>query len=126
MRVVDTSAWIEWLAGSATGRTLAAEIPAHDGQIVPTIVQYELSLWTSRELSKSDAARVMVDTKNCVVVVLDTDMALRAAEVRRLYELPTADSIVYATALSHGTDLLTCDAHFEGLPRVKYAAKPPS
>jgi hypothetical protein len=27
MRVVDTSAWIEWLAGSSLGKRLAREIP---------------------------------------------------------------------------------------------------
>jgi predicted nucleic acid-binding protein len=27
MRLVDTSAWIEWLTGSAVGRALAAELP---------------------------------------------------------------------------------------------------
>lgn len=29
------------------------------------------------------------------------------------YRLATADAIVYATALQHGAELLTCDAHFE-------------
>ncbi|WP_287468514.1 hypothetical protein [Hydrogenophaga sp.] len=32
--------------------------------------------------------------------------------------LATADAIVYASAVQRGAELLTCDAHFEGLPHV--------
>ena len=49
MRVVDTSAWVEWLIGSALGKRLAAEFPAQDACVVPTIVQLELSKWLLRE-----------------------------------------------------------------------------
>lgn len=123
MRVVDTSAWIEWLAGSATGRALASEIPPRQEQIVPTIVQYELALWAFRELDARKAERVIADTTKCNVVSLDTEIALRAAAVRRQHKLPTADSIVYATAPTYGADFLTCDAHFRGLPRALYIHK---
>ena len=37
MRVVDTSAWIEWLRGSPVGQSVANELPANDRWIVPTI-----------------------------------------------------------------------------------------
>lgn len=43
LRVVDTSAWIEWLAGSALGRKLGKQFPDKLQCIVPTIVQLELS-----------------------------------------------------------------------------------
>ena len=35
-----------------------------------------------------------------------------------------ADAIIYATARAQGADLLTCDRHFEGLPGVRFFAKP--
>lgn len=53
----------------------------------------------------------------------DTKIALLAAELCARNGLPTADAIVYATALDRGADLLTCDAHFEGLDHVTYVAK---
>jgi predicted nucleic acid-binding protein len=34
-----------------------------------------------------------------------------------------ADAIIYATAILHAADLLTCDAHFASLPGVVYLAK---
>lgn len=40
-------------------------------------------------------------------------------------ELATADAVVYATALEYDADLLTCDAHFEGLPGVVLIRKAP-
>ncbi len=34
-----------------------------------------------------------------------------------------ADAIIFATARSRGATLLTCDAHFEGLPGVRFVKK---
>jgi uncharacterized protein len=42
MRVVDTSAWIEYLAGSPVGVLLAADLPDRTQWLVPTVVQLEL------------------------------------------------------------------------------------
>jgi predicted nucleic acid-binding protein len=49
---------------------------------------------------------------------LDTAIALLAAELHREYRLAIADAIVYATARHQDAQLLTCDAHFKGLPDV--------
>ncbi len=43
MRVVDTSAWLEWLSDTALGRKVGSELPEGPEWIVPTIVQFELS-----------------------------------------------------------------------------------
>lgn len=122
-RVVDTSAWIEWLAGSAVGKRLAKEIPDKAHCIVPTMVQLELAKWLTREVSEEDADRVIAYTQKCVVVALDTRLALLAAELHAMHKLAMADAIVYATALEHRAPLLTCDAHFEGLSDVILFAK---
>ena len=117
-RVVDTSVWVEWLAGSALGKRLAKEIPAKPDCIVPTIVQLELAKWLNREVGEDEADRVIAYTQKCVVVPLDTQLALLAAELHRMHKLATADAIVYATARLREVPLLTCDTHFEGLPDV--------
>lgn len=123
MRVVDTSAWVEWLIGSALGKRMAAEFPAQGACVVPTIVQLELSKWLLREAGEDHADSVIAHTQTCVVVPLDTPIALLAAELHQRYKLATADAIVYATAQAQGADLLTCDAHFEGLPGIAYFRK---
>ena len=123
MRVVDTSVWIEWLIGSALGRRLAKEIPDRAECIVPTIVQLELSKWLLRESGEDRADQVIAYTQKCIVVTLDTHIALMAAELHRQHKLATADAIVYAAAQANGAELLTCDAHFAKLPEVVYFRK---
>jgi predicted nucleic acid-binding protein len=116
LRVVDTSAWIEWLIGSTLGRQLGNEFPEQALCVVPTIVQLELSKWLVRELGEDPADRVIAYTLKCQVVPLDTTIALLAADVHRQHRLATADAIVYATARLRGAELLTCDEHFKDLP----------
>jgi len=117
-RAINTSAWIEWLTGSALGKKLGKQFPDKPQCIVPTIVQLELSKWLLRELGEDQADQVIAYTQKCVVVPLDTPIALLAADLHREHKLATADAIVYATARRVGAELLTCDAHFEGLPGV--------
>lgn len=124
MRVVDTSAWIEWLIGSALGGRLAVQMPPREQCVVPTIVQLELSKWFQREVGEERADQVISYTQKCAIVPLDTSIALLAAELHRQHKLATADAVVYATARAQGADLLACDAHLEALPGVQHFAKP--
>ena len=118
MVLVDTSAWIEWLIGSPTGEALSERLPEQSDWLVPTMVQLELAKWLNREVGEDKADQVIAFTQVCQVVPLDTEIALAAADACRMHKLATADAIVYATAQHMGGDLLTCDAHFEGLPDV--------
>ncbi|TAN02770.1 MAG: type II toxin-antitoxin system VapC family toxin [Rhodanobacteraceae bacterium] len=123
MRVVDTSAWIEWLTGSALGARIGKAFPAREQCIVPTLVQLELAKWLARETDEDRTDQVIAYTQKCVVVPIDTSITLRAAELCREHKLATADAIVYATARECDADLLTCDAHFSKLPDVVYFRK---
>jgi predicted nucleic acid-binding protein len=123
MRVVDTSAWIEWLRDSELGRKVDPEIPVQEDWIVPTIVQHELARWLARRVSEEAAGSVIAFSNECMVTPLDTTLALRAAELANAHALAMADAIIYATAMEAGADLLTCDAHFAELPGVVYFAK---
>ncbi len=123
MRLVDTSAWIEWLIGSPVGSALAQQLPERTQWLVPTIVQLELAKWLTREIGEDKADQVIAFTQTCIVVDLDTSIALSAADLCARRKLATADAIVYATALAQGADLLTCDRHFEKLPSVRFVPK---
>lgn len=123
MRLVDTSAWIEWLTDSEIGRAVEAALPKRDEWLVPTIVQLELAKWLTREVGEDKADEAIAFAEKCAVVPLDTRLALAAAEASARQRLATADAIIYATAERYGADILTCDAHFEGLPRVMLIAK---
>ena len=121
--VVDTSAWIEFLMASPLGQQIALQFPEKQRCIVPTLVQLELSKWMLREVGDDEADQVIAYTQECVVIPLDTSIALLAAQLHKDHKLATADAIVYATALNKGAQLLTCDAHFEHLPHVVYWSK---
>ena len=120
MRLVDTSAWIEWLIASST---VVAELPSNDDWLIPTIVQMELAKWVTREVGEDRADQVIAFTETCVIVLLDMPTALAAADICARLRLTTADAIVYATAQGRGADALTCDRHFAGLSGVVHIAK---
>lgn len=123
MRLVDTSAWIEWLIGSPTGELVAAHLPEQSDWLVPTMVQLELAKWLVREIGEDKADQVIAFTQLCHIVPLDTEIALAAAEACRTHKLATADAIVLATARAHGAEFITCDAHFDALPGVTLIQK---
>jgi len=56
--------------------------------------------------------------KGVLVMPLDTNIALRAADLHCQFNLATADAIVYATTSEYDAELLTCDAHFAKLSNV--------
>lgn len=123
MLIVDTSAWIEWLIASPTGMVIGGMIPNREDWLVPTIVQLELAKWLSREVGDDKADQVVAFTQTCIVAPLETQIALLAADMCAKHKLATADAIVYATSLEYEAGLLTCDAHFDGLPGVIYVPK---
>lgn len=123
MVLVDTSAWIEWLTGSRVGAALEPELPDVAEWLVPTIVQLELAKWLTREVGEEQADQVLAYVATCVIVDLDTRIALAAAAVSAQHRLATADAIIYATTLAYDAELLTCDRHFAALARVRHFPK---
>jgi len=123
MRLVDTSAWVEWLRDSPTGASVEPQLPEQADWLVPAIVQLEVAKWLAREAGEDKADQVMAFTQLCHVVPLDTSIALAAADLCRNDGLATADGIILATARAFGADLVTCDAHFDGIPGVTLIAK---
>jgi predicted nucleic acid-binding protein len=121
--VIDSSAWIEWFMASPTGDAVMAHWPALEDTLVPTMVQLEIAKWLSREISEDAMDRALAYMERCIVIPLDTRIALHAAEICAAHKLSTADAIVYASALENGARLLTCDAHFQGLGGVVYVGK---
>jgi predicted nucleic acid-binding protein len=123
MRVVDTSIWIEILNGSELGSQHKPLLLNPKEIIVPTIVQYEIYKWLAREQTIEDANRILIFTGDCQVMELTTAVAVFAAELSATHRLHSTDAIIYATALMHDVNVLTCDAHFKDLHQVNYVSK---
>lgn len=120
MVLVDTCGWIEWLTDGPLAETFAPYLAATEDLLVPTLVQYELAKWITRERDETLALEVIGLTQQARVVGLDTPLALAAAAVALEYRLAMADAVVYTSAGAHGATVVTSDAHFEHLPGVQY------
>ena len=123
MILLDTSAWIEWLTESSTGELVGSQLPDRSEWIVPTIVQFEMAKWITREIGPDESEWFLALTEDSDIVALDTAIAIAAAEVSREHGLSTADAIILATAHAEGAALLTCDKDFAGLPGVEFIGK---
>lgn len=123
MNVVDSSAWLEYLAGSPAAVHFAAPIEDLEHLIVPSIVIVEVCRRVLQSRTVADALLTAERLGRGRVIELDADLAVRSAQVGLQHRLPLADSIIFATAERHGALLWTQDADFEGLPNVRYFSK---
>jgi predicted nucleic acid-binding protein len=123
MLLYDSSIWIEWSKGTALGQTFNAAFQAIHETLVPTLVQFELQKWATREAGPQKAKDLLTITTTAIVVPLDSSIAIRAADLSATFKLHSTDAIIYATALQLNATLITCDSHFEGLPDVQYVLK---
>lgn len=121
--VVDTCGWIEWLTEGTLCNAYEPYLKNPEKLIIPVVIQYELYKWISRSINESKAYEVIAVTQQGTVDVLDTSLALMAADLSLEHNLAMADALVYASALKHKVSLVTSDKHFSGLPHVEYIKK---
>ena len=87
------------------------------------MVLYEVFKKVSLTLDEGRAFAAVAQLKQGKVVDVDETVALYAGKLSIEHRLPMADAFIYATALLNKATVFTQDAHFEGLPQVKYFAK---
>ena len=119
MNVVDSSAWLEYFAGTERAELFAAAIEDEEQLVVPVITIYEVFKKVLREKGETLALRAVGQMQLGRVVGVEVPLALSAARLG----LPMADSLIYAVARQQQATLWTQDAHFEGLPGVRYFPK---
>lgn len=124
VNVVDSSAWLAYFAGEPSAADFAEAIEATDRLAVPTVCVLEVFKVVARQRGEGDALRAVAVMQQGAVVDLDPALALSAARLGAAHRLPLADSIVYATARRLGGVVWTQDADFDGLPGVRYVARP--
>ncbi len=121
--IVDSSAWLAYLADEPAAEEFAVAIEDTASLVVPTICLLEVFKVVARERGERDALQTAAVMQQGTVVDLDADLALVAARVGRMHRLPLADSVIYATALQFGGMLWTQDDDFRDLPDVRYIPK---
>lgn len=118
--VLDSSCWLEFFADTDRADLYAQAIEHAQDLVVPVLTVYEVAMKLARVVGDDVAAAALSLMQRGKVVSIDLPLALEAA----VNGLPLADSLIYATARHHGAELWTQDSHFEGLPGVRYFAKP--
>ena len=123
MNVVDSSGWLEYVAGGPHAGFFAKAIEATEDLIVPTFSVYEVFKRILQQRSEDAAIQVVAVMHQGRVVDLSTELALRAARLSIDFKLPAADSIMLATARAFDATLWTQDADFKDIPGVRYIAR---
>jgi predicted nucleic acid-binding protein len=116
--LVDSSGWLEYIAGDEKADAFGAVLQSEAQVLVPTIVLYEVLKVLLLKAARPDADAFLSEALRRKVVDLSDTIALSAASLSIDYKLPMADAIIYATARIHQAQLVTSDAHFTGLPGV--------
>ncbi|MBC7542432.1 MAG: type II toxin-antitoxin system VapC family toxin [Candidatus Sericytochromatia bacterium] len=124
--VIDTCGWLEVATSGVLEQTFLPFLARLDQVVVPTVVIFECFRWGCRERSEDWAMELAGLLEQAKVVPLSAALALQAATLAAIHGLAMADAIIYATAQSVQADLITCDAHFSGLPGVMYLPKLPA
>ncbi|MCE2952779.1 MAG: type II toxin-antitoxin system VapC family toxin [Gemmatimonas sp.] len=123
LNVVDSSAWLAYFADEPTAAVFAPPIEHTEHLVVPAICLTEVFKVVARQRGEGDALQVTAVMQQGQVVALDESLALTAAKLGRQYNLPLADSIVYATAKMVGGVVWTQDDDFTDLPDVLFHPK---
>lgn len=122
MNVVDSSAWLEYLAGGANAGEFAPAIQDAEALVVPSIVIYEVFKRVAFQRGTDEALEVAALLLQGEVVDLDADLAIAAADLSLEEDLPMADAVILATTRAREAILWTQDSDFDGMADVEYRA----
>ncbi len=120
MNVVDSSAWLEYLADGPNAEFFAPAIEDVAAQLVPSLTIYEVFIRILQQRSENEALAAAALMRQGTVTELTSTLAIAAARLSVGEALPLADSVILATARQHAATLWTQDADFEGREGVQY------
>jgi len=123
MNVVDSSAWLSYFADDANAGQFAKAIEQIDKLIVPSITLTEVFKCILRQRGEDPALEAIAHMEQGKVIALDSALAIDAGQLGIEYNLPLADSIIYATARKFNGVVWTQNADFKSLEGVKYFSK---
>jgi predicted nucleic acid-binding protein len=124
VNLVDSSGWIEYLQDTPRADLFATATEDRNHLLVPTIALFEVHRVLSRSLP-ADLVNRCLDVMRLGRVLDFTDArAVAASHIAAQHKLAMADAAMYAIALEFGASFWTQDVDYQGLPGVRYQAKP--
>jgi len=123
MNLVDSSGWLEYLANGRNAAFFAPALEDAADLLVSTINVYEVFTRVLQQRGEDAALQAAALMQQATVVDVTLPIALDAAKLTAELKLQMADSLILATARAHGATVWTEDAHFDGLPDVRFTRK---
>lgn len=119
----DTSALLEITHDGANAAKFESALLKAETVIISSISLYEIARYCTRVSGETITAQIITFLYQYQISPVTAEIAELAATVGAHHKLAMADSLIYATALTHKATLWTQDADFKGLPHVKYIPK---
>lgn len=121
--VVDSSAWLAYLADEPGAAHFSTAIEDTANLVVPTVCLLEVFKVIARQRDEGDALQAIALMQQARVIDLDANLAVLAAKASLDHKLPLADAIVYATGALVDAIIWTQDEDFDSLPGVRFYPK---
>ena len=122
MKAFDSWAWVEYFRGSPVGRKVKGILQGDEVLFTPSICLAELKAKYVAE-GHDPTDRLQFIKSRTSIITVDASVAEAAADLKLQHRLHMVDSIVLACAQAAGSDLLTGDKHFQGVPGVLMLTK---
>ena len=113
----DSSAWIEYFAGSKLGQNVKEIVDSMEIIYTPSIDLLEIKHKYQKE-NKKWKKRIDFICERSLIIDVNTEIALFAADIKNEYGLYSIDAIIYSSARKMKSKLLTKDSHFKDLQDV--------
>ena len=120
MNIVDSCGWLEYFADTELADYYAPALEDTENLIIPTICILEVFKKILLQRDESAAFHAIALMQQGNVIDLDVSISMSVAKLGTVYQLPLADSIIYATAQRYQATVWTQDSDFKDLPGVKY------
>lgn len=116
MIVLDSSGWVEHFIDASRAPSVAQYLEDRSGLLVPTVILYEVYRQLIKKIGPEEVLFAVTQMTESLVVSLDGELALYAAELSLRHKLGTVDAVIYATAQTHNAKIFTFDNDFRDLP----------
>jgi toxin FitB len=114
----DSSAWIEYFAGTKKGEDAKRYIDENANIFTPALCLMEIKNKYLREGYKCEDRIDYISTISSIIDI-NKEIALTGAEIKNKHGLYTVDAVIYAASQFIKSTLITGDHHFEKLKNVE-------
>ena len=116
--IFDSSAWIEYFAGSKKGKKVKEFLDKNENVLTLSVCLMEIKNKYIREGHEFENQIKFICSVSSIIDI-NKEMALKGAEIKQKYKLYTVDALIYSASQLQKATLLTGDHHFKDLKNVK-------